>query len=128
VSDYRLDNQASGVRSPAEVKDFSFSICFPDQLLRPIQPPIQWVPGGKAWPGCDAGHSPPSSAKVKNQYALFHLSYPVGTGGSFFQGKAWPGRNTTHPYLVPRSRISTSSTTCTPSCLHGGSRTALLFT
>jgi hypothetical protein len=34
--------------------------------------PIQWVPGrpfpgGKARPGRDAGHSPPSSAEVKNE-------------------------------------------------------------
>jgi hypothetical protein len=31
------------------------------------QPPVQWVPGGKARPGRDADHSPPSSAKVVNE-------------------------------------------------------------
>ncbi|KDR14386.1 Vacuolar protein sorting-associated protein 4B [Zootermopsis nevadensis] len=34
-------------------------------------PPIQWVPGsfpwGKAQLGCDADHSPPSSAEIKNE-------------------------------------------------------------
>jgi hypothetical protein len=40
--------------------------------LGPTQPPIQWVPGGpfpggKAWPGRDADHSPPSTAEVKNE-------------------------------------------------------------
>jgi hypothetical protein len=40
--------------------------------LGPTQPPVQWVtgvllPGGKARPGRDAGHSPPSSAEVKNE-------------------------------------------------------------
>jgi hypothetical protein len=40
--------------------------------LGPTQPPIQWVPGGpfpwgKVRPGRDADHSPPSSAKVKNE-------------------------------------------------------------
>jgi hypothetical protein len=42
------------------------------QALGPTQPPIQWVQsglfcGGKAQPGCDADHSPPSSAEVKNE-------------------------------------------------------------
>jgi hypothetical protein len=36
--------------------------------LEPTQPPIQWVPGalslGVKRPGCEAEHSPPSSAEV----------------------------------------------------------------
>jgi hypothetical protein len=39
------------------------------QALRPIQPPIQWAPGaillGVKWLGCEADHSHPSSAEVK---------------------------------------------------------------
>jgi hypothetical protein len=40
------------------------------RALGPSQPPIQWVlmavsPGVK-WPGCEADHSPPPSAKIKN--------------------------------------------------------------
>jgi hypothetical protein len=40
--------------------------------LGPTQPPVQWVPGVlspgvKARPGCDADHSPPSSAEVVNE-------------------------------------------------------------
>jgi hypothetical protein len=39
--------------------------------LGPTQPPIQCTggpfPGGKARPGRDADHSPPSSAEVKNE-------------------------------------------------------------
>jgi hypothetical protein len=31
-------------------------------------------PGGKARPGRDADHSPPSSAKVKNELELYFLS------------------------------------------------------
>jgi hypothetical protein len=35
----------------------------------PTQPPIQWVPGALSFgvkrPGCEANHSPPSSAEVK---------------------------------------------------------------
>jgi hypothetical protein len=40
--------------------------------LGPTQPPVQWVPrvlspGGKARPGRDADHSPPSSDEVENK-------------------------------------------------------------
>jgi hypothetical protein len=41
--------------------------------LRPTQPPIQWVPGALSLrvkrPGCEAEHSPPSSAEVKNAWS-----------------------------------------------------------
>jgi hypothetical protein len=45
----------------------------------PTQPSVQWVPrsfprGGKARPGRDADHSPPSSAEVKNELKLYLLS------------------------------------------------------
>jgi hypothetical protein len=56
------------VRSPAEARDFSSSLC--DQsALGLTQPPVQWVPGVlapgvKVRPGRDADHSPPSSADV----------------------------------------------------------------
>jgi len=42
-------------------------------ILRPIQLPIQWVPGdlslGAKRPGPEAGHSPPSSADVRNAWS-----------------------------------------------------------
>jgi hypothetical protein len=42
----------------------------PRSAVRPTQPSIQWIPrsfpGVKARPGRDAGHSPPSSVKVKS--------------------------------------------------------------
>jgi hypothetical protein len=43
--------------------------------LGPTQPPVQLVPGvlspgGKARPGRDADHSPPSSAEVENVRAI----------------------------------------------------------
>jgi hypothetical protein len=45
VSDYGLDDQAIGVRSPAEEKVF-FPITSVSRLvLRPNQPPVQRVPG-----------------------------------------------------------------------------------
>jgi hypothetical protein len=41
--------------------------------LGPTQLPIQWVPGaltlGLKWPGCDADHSPPSSAEANNVWS-----------------------------------------------------------
>jgi hypothetical protein len=47
--------------------------------LGPTQSPVQWVPGalspgGKAGPGRDADHSPPSSAEVKKEQELYLLS------------------------------------------------------
>jgi hypothetical protein len=42
-------------------------------VLKPTQPPIQWVPGalslGVKLPGREADHSPPSSAEVKNAWS-----------------------------------------------------------
>jgi hypothetical protein len=67
VSDYGLDE----VRSPAEAKDFSSSLCVqtgsgahPASCTMGTGGPF---PGAKARPGRDAGHSPPSSAEVKNE-------------------------------------------------------------
>jgi hypothetical protein len=45
--------------------------------LRPIQPPVQWVPGlsrCKLRPGRDADPSPPSSADVKTRVELYLYS------------------------------------------------------
>jgi hypothetical protein len=71
VSDYGLDDQAIGVRSPEGQRIFPLtSVSRP--ALGPTQPPVQWVPrllspGVKARPGRDADHSPPSSAEVENE-------------------------------------------------------------
>jgi hypothetical protein len=69
VSDYGLDDRAIRVRSPAEAKDFSYSLCVqtgsgahPASCTLGTGGPF---PGAKAWPGCDADHSPPSSAEVE---------------------------------------------------------------
>jgi hypothetical protein len=63
VSDYRLDDLATGVRSPAEARGFFLQPRVSRPALRSTQPPIQWVPGsfprGKARPERDAEHSPP---------------------------------------------------------------------
>jgi hypothetical protein len=71
VSDYGLDDRAIGVRSPAGAKDFS-SIFYiqtgsgahpASSLMGTVGP----FPGGKARPGRDADHLPPSSAEVVNE-------------------------------------------------------------
>jgi hypothetical protein len=67
VSDYGLD----GVRSPTEAEDFSSTFCV--QTGSGAHPASYTMgtggsfPGGKALPGRDADHSPPSSAEVKKQ-------------------------------------------------------------
>jgi hypothetical protein len=68
VSDYGLDDRAIGVRSPVGAKDF-FSLA---SVSRPALGPYTMgtggpFPGGKARPGRDADHSPPSSAEVVNE-------------------------------------------------------------
>jgi hypothetical protein len=61
----------TGVRSPAEERDFSSSLCVqtsswgpPSLLSSEYRGP---VPGGEALPGRDADSSPPSSSGVKNE-------------------------------------------------------------
>jgi hypothetical protein len=67
---YGLDGQGS---IPGRGKIFLFSTAS-RPVLGPTQPPIQWIPvvisPGVEQPGCEADHSPPSSAKVKNGGAI----------------------------------------------------------
>jgi hypothetical protein len=70
VTDYGLDDRAIGVRSPAGSKYFSSIVCVqtgsgahPAFCIMGTGGPF---PGGKARPGRDADHSPPSSAEVVN--------------------------------------------------------------
>jgi hypothetical protein len=71
VSDYGLDDRAIGARSPAGAKDFSSSLyvqtgsgAHPASCKMGTGGPFPW---GKARPGRDADHSPPSSAEVVNE-------------------------------------------------------------
>jgi len=58
-------------------------------VLGPTQPPIQWVPGslslGVKRPGCEADHSPSSSAEVKECVELYIYSSntPLWRGAQF---------------------------------------------
>jgi hypothetical protein len=59
--------------------DFSlFTIAVSRLALRPMQPPVQWVPGalsqGVKRPGIEADHSSPPSAEVKNAWS--YISTP----------------------------------------------------
>jgi hypothetical protein len=71
VSDYGLDDRAIGVPFPAGAKDFSSSLCV--QTGSEAHPAsCTMVTGGpfavgKARPGRDADHSPPSNAEVVNE-------------------------------------------------------------
>jgi len=55
---------------------FIFTTAF-RPMLELIQPPIQWIPGplcpGVNRPGREAGHSPTSSAQVKNARGLYRM-------------------------------------------------------
>jgi hypothetical protein len=71
VSGYGLDDRAIEVRSPAQAKDFSSSLCVqtgsaahPASCTMGTGGPF---PGAKARPGRDADHSPTSSAEVENE-------------------------------------------------------------
>jgi hypothetical protein len=71
VSGYGLDDRAIEVRSPAGAKDFSSNLCV--QTGSGAHPASYTIgtggpfPGGKARPGRDADHSPPSTAEVENE-------------------------------------------------------------
>jgi hypothetical protein len=66
VSDYGLDDRAIGARSTAGAKDFSSILCV--QTGSGAHPACCTMgTGGKARPGRDADHSPPSSAEVVNE-------------------------------------------------------------
>jgi hypothetical protein len=72
VSDYGLDDRAIEIRSLAEAK-YSSNLCVqtgsgahPDSCTMGTGGDF---PGGKARPGRDSDHLPPSSADVVNEYA-----------------------------------------------------------
>jgi hypothetical protein len=65
VSDYGLDDQAIGARSPSGEKDFSSSLCV--QTGSGAHPASCTMDTGVLSPGRDADHSPPSSAEVENE-------------------------------------------------------------
>jgi hypothetical protein len=70
-SDYRMDDRATAVLFPTEVKDFSSTFCAQTSSeAHPASYPVGTrgpFPGDKARPERDADHSPPSSAEVKNE-------------------------------------------------------------
>jgi hypothetical protein len=71
VSDYGMDDRAIGFRFPAGAKNVSSILCVQNSSgAHPASCPMGTggpFPGGKARPGRDADHSPPSSAEVVNE-------------------------------------------------------------
>jgi hypothetical protein len=72
LSGYGRDDRAIKVRSPAEAKGFfSSSLCVQTGSEAHSAPCIMGTggpfSGGKARPGRDADHSPPSSAEIVNE-------------------------------------------------------------
>jgi hypothetical protein len=80
---YGLDDRGSGVRFAAGAGNFSLH-CHIQTGSGSTQPPIQWVPGAPSLvvkrPGCEADHSPPSSAEVKNEWS-YNSTPPVRLHG-----------------------------------------------
>jgi hypothetical protein len=77
VSDYGLDDRVIGVRFPAGAKDFSSNLCvqtgsgaLPASCTMGTGDPF---PGGKARPGRDADHSPPSSVRSRTSRSYTSL-------------------------------------------------------
>jgi hypothetical protein len=66
VPDYGLDDRAIGVRSPTGA-DFSSSPCVQTGSGAHPASYSMGTGSGKARPGRDADHSPPSGAEVKNE-------------------------------------------------------------
>jgi hypothetical protein len=63
----------AGVRSPTQAEEFSSTLCVrTGSGAHPAS--CTMCTGGKARPGRDADHSPPSSAEVKNELELYLLS------------------------------------------------------
>jgi hypothetical protein len=71
VSDYRLDDWVTGVWCLAEEKDFPPSFCVQTSSeAQSASYPVgtgDRFPRGKAPAGCDADHSLPFSAEIKNE-------------------------------------------------------------
>jgi hypothetical protein len=92
VSGYGLDDRAIDVRSPAEAKNFSCSLC------------------------------------VQNGPAVHPASCPMGTGVLSPGLKRGRGVTlTTHPHLLPRSRMSRSYTSSPPKRIVACSGTVLVY-
>jgi hypothetical protein len=81
VSGYGLDDRAIEVRSPAEAKDFSSSLCVQnDSGASCTVGTGDPFPGAKVRPGRDADHSLPSSAGMKFRNKKFQYGTQVCTG------------------------------------------------
>jgi hypothetical protein len=84
ASGYGLDDREIEVRSPAGTRVLSCNLCVqtgfgahPASCTMATGGPFH---GGKARPGRDADHSPPSSAEVVNEYELYILSPSASIG------------------------------------------------
>jgi hypothetical protein len=77
---YGRDDRCSRVRFPGRGLGIFLFDNMSRPVLRPTQPPVQWVPGALSFrvnrPGHEADHSPLSSAEV-NECVEFYLHSPI---------------------------------------------------
>jgi hypothetical protein len=71
VSDYRLDDRASGVRCPAEIKIFYLACCVHTSSEAHPALGIRVLSRNNALPGRDADHSPQSGGGQELVGAIF---------------------------------------------------------
>jgi hypothetical protein len=80
MSDYGLDEGAIEVRSPTGADFFSSPCVQTGSGANPASYPMDTgdpFPGGKARPGRDADHSPPSPWRVAGQLYFFFFTFTI---------------------------------------------------
>jgi hypothetical protein len=126
VSDYGLDDRGS---IPDRGRGFPSSPCIETgSEAHPVSYPMGTggpFPGGKARPGRDADHSPPSSAEVKYEYEVYLLSphvppwrvagqlYTIRAFLTIFFSPPLRAHRFCHHHFV--HTVSVTTTSCTPS-------------
>jgi hypothetical protein len=88
VSDYRLDNRAIGVRSPAEVKGFSSNLCV--QTGSEVQPASCTMGTGGPLPGAKCGEG---MTQTTHHILVLRSRMSRSHGGAWGERRSSPKRH-----------------------------------